>query len=238
MTLHYSTKYRILLLSVFFSFIFLVHNSSAQRIDSSLIKKHKGFDRQKYKYSSVTKTNPYTPFWGPIILTSEYRIIQEFATNYHQSLQLGASYLNQSLFLLMYPDSFYQPGQSHYIFRGYRLQASYKFYLLKNKPAPYGIYLSPHISYSTVKVSYKQVKITENYDQIKHLNINILFGYQIISRKGFSIDVFTGLGYKNDKWEYHNNNSSYTKISVTNIPLYTPNSNFKFTLGFNAGWAF
>ena len=234
----YSAKYRLFSIIIFVFISFFASNSYAQKLDSSLLIKHKGFDKQKYKFTTVTKTNPYTPLWGPIPYTSEYRIIEEIATSYRQSVQFGVSYLNQSLLLLANADSFYQPNQPHLIFRGYRMQASYKFYLLKNMPAPYGIYVSPHISYSTVKISYKQIKIKENYVQVKHLNMNILIGYQLILKKGFSMDAFTGLGYKNNVWEDHDNNTTYTKINLANDMVYKPNSNFKFTLGFNIGLAF
>lgn len=214
--------------------LFLYQNCMAQLNDS--IPKAPYKILCPLKYSSVTKSNPFTLLWGPIPLTSELRVIEEVITSGKQSLQIGVSYLNKSLLLWTFEDSIYQKGQPHLKFSGYRLQVSYKLYLSKRKPAPKGLYISPHISFSSVKISYKHGNILTNYIQGDHFNTNLLFGYQLIARNGITFDFFSGPGYKKNTWEEHKTNTNISTINIFNNSLY--NSHLKFTLGFNAGMAF
>lgn len=66
--------------------------------------------------------------------------------------------------------------------------------------------------------------------------MNMLVGYQMFLFPELAIDVFTGLGYKNNQWiEYYSPIRQYP-IDLGFGGLY--NSHLKLTLGFNIGLAF
>src|SRR5688572_11308898 len=106
-------------------------------------------------YNYVYKTNPFRIFWGPIPLTSEYRLISEAATDNNQSVLFGLSYLGKSLLFALLEDSINQPNQRKMQINGFRVQAAYRFYLNANEFAPSGFYVSPHFSYSSAKFTDK-----------------------------------------------------------------------------------
>ncbi|MGQ9620103.1 MAG: DUF3575 domain-containing protein, partial [Bacteroidales bacterium] len=65
--------------------------------------------------------------------------------------------------------------------------------------APEGFYIGPNISYASVTIKNK-----ENPDDKingKKLNISGLFGYQMITSGGFTLDIFMGMGYVSRKYD-------------------------------------
>jgi len=195
------------------------------------------FDFPKHTFfKDIIKTNLLPAFWGPIPFSSEYRLITELHTGKKQSIQIGGSYLGKSLLLLLFEDSLQKQGIQKIIIRGYRFQCAYKFYLSAADYTYKRWYLAPYISYSSAKISDRQAQINFDYLQITHFNINILLGYQKIFNDFIVLDVFTGLGYKNNTWDDHKTKTNYSSINIDELGIYS--SNFKFTLGFNIGIAF
>ena len=100
--------------------------------------------------------------------------------------------------------------------------------------APEGFYVAPHVSFSNVTVSDKRALNSGVFIQITHLNVNMMGGYQILS-KYLAYDFFFGLGYKQNTWfevtpKYINNITP----TENEFRLYT--NNFKINLGLNVGF--
>ena len=152
-----------------------------------------------YMPSMVVKTNPLAalggPFWVTIIpITGEYKVLFEMRTLPKQSVTLGASFLGPSLLINL--DEITSEGTdiSGINTSGFRGQLFYKFYIGRNTEAPEGFYLGPHFSYAMATIVNKD----NEADKLggTKLNINGVFGYQIITDGGFALDIFTGLGLR------------------------------------------
>lgn len=183
----------------------------------------------------IVKTNPLGPLAGSVFLTSEYLLSLEFVTSSFQSSQISVSYMGKSPILKSLEDSI--PDLELLIVRGYRIQISHRFYMLKKQHyAPLGFYLSPHTSFTGIKVSTRYQNSMDNYIRISHFNMNLLAGFQLIINEDQVIDMYMGLGYKNNFWEEH---QSQTTISINADDLwpwyYNP---IKFTIGFKVGIGF
>jgi hypothetical protein len=185
--------------------------------------------------SQVYKTNFLPAIWGAIPFTAEYRIIHEVPVGPYQSSQIGISYLGKSLFLTMLENNAGQSTEPRIKVSGFRFQFSHKFYFRRWELAPSGPYFGPQISYAQAKFSTRYLKQYDCYIEASHFNVNMLIGYQSIRANGYTVDFFTGIGYKKNNWGQHYFNKS-VPIDVSDIPLY--GSPLKFTLGFNIGYAF
>lgn len=187
------------------------------------------------EYEGVLKTNPLSVLWGSIPLTSEYMVVYEFITAPQQSSQIGLSYISKSPVLKAFEDTI--PDLKLLTANGVRMQLSHRFYLLKGYDfAPQGMYIAPQVSYATVKVSTKHYSSRDVYVRITHFNVNLLSGWQWVYSSNYTLDLFTGLGYKDNIWEEHD---SQTTISLDNDDVggwYS--GNVKFTIGFHLGIAF
>lgn len=192
--------------------------------------------------NTVIKTNPLAILWGSIPLTAEYRVMIELTSSKNQSDQIGISYLGKSPVLELFEDSI--ENLDLLIVRGIRFQGAHKFYI--NRPggplglsyseyAPHGFYISPHLSYSSVKFSTKAANSRDVFIKVTHFNANLLFGYQLIP--GFwAFDIFAGLGYKKNNWIEHDQQNSINKNTSDFGKYY--NSPVKLNLGFNVGVVF
>jgi len=187
--------------------------------------------------STVLKTNPYTPFWGPIPFTAEYRLLIESMTAPNQSLQIGFSYLDKSWLLMMMEDSLFQTGQPKLYFKGYRLQGSYRFYISPKTNGVKGFYAGPLVSLAVADISYRQRRIPTNYIRVRHFNANMIAGYQWIINDLFAVDVFCGLGYKSNRWFEHSSPFNYKILNTDEFGIIY-NSPLKIVCGFNVGVVF
>ncbi len=184
-------KYLYILLVLLF-----VHTSSwAQFIDENIGQKEIRSKRM------VFKTNPTLWLAGPIPSTGEYKISAEVAIGLKHSIQIGVSYVTKGLLLLfleaMQPDSL--KNQS-YTIQGFRFQFAYKFYPFgAYKNAPEGFFIGPHLSYSK---AYFHINNTSpkysDYTAI-YANAAIIFGYQFIVNNKIVIELFQGLGYRDNR---------------------------------------
>lgn len=170
----------------------------------------------------VLKTNPSLWLGGPIPSTGEYKISMETAIGLKHSVQIGASFLTKSLITLLVealqPDSL---NTQSYTIKGYRFQFSYKFYPFgKYKNAPEGFFIGPHISYSKAYFHINQTSPKYSDYSATYANIAVIFGYQFIANDKIVIEIFQGLGYRDNrlrdeysgKEEKLNYNPDYTPI--------------------------
>jgi len=146
-------------------------------------------------YRFTIKTNPISALGGPIFLvfipiTGEYKVLFEARTFQKQSIEIGAGYLGPSLILNLDQIA---DSVSSISTNGFRVQAAYKFFLTQTL-APNGFFVGPHISYATATI--KDKNDPENVIDATKINFNILFGYQLITQGGFTLNIYTGLGYK------------------------------------------
>lgn len=184
----------------------------------------------------IIKTSPTAFLWGGIFpLTAEYRFMVEMTGNRKQSDQLGISYLGKNIGWLIWEKT---ANQRNYIFKvnGYRIQYAHKFYLVtKRGYAPYGFYFGPMISYSNAKVSIGLKTHYRNvYYDFQNLNLNVIIGVQTGKRRKRATDIYFGLGYKQNKVDFHYMNGSTIDIDTEDFgPLY--NSNINAVFGINIG---
>jgi hypothetical protein len=180
------------------------------------------------------KTNPLNALGGPLYaawivpLTSEYKLNFEVRTFEKQSVQIGAAFLGSSPLVTSIGDL---SKDTTIVSRGFRIQFMYKIFLTQEK-APDGFYVGPHFSYASAKLMNSEVH--DNYVQASKLQAHVALGYQIITKGGFALDIFTGIGIKNKKYD--------TSSPETNNFFEDLKLNNKFTvsipLGFSFGYAF
>jgi hypothetical protein len=158
-------------------------------------------------YRFTIKTNPLSalggPFWFAIVpLTGEYKVLFEAAVSEKSSVQLGVGYIGPSVLLNLDDlsnDSGGEGGISGIKTGGFRIQGMYRFFISRDLSAPEGFYVGPHVSYASAQIKNKSDE-TNNVKGTK-LNINGVFGYQLITSGGFTLDIYTGMGFVSRKWE-------------------------------------
>jgi hypothetical protein len=185
--------------------------------------------------SYIIKTNPLPIIWGSVPFTSEFRVLQEIPVALFQSSQIGFSYIGKSVVLAMQENAIRQNNEPRIKVRGFRIQYAHRFYYKRNSYAPEGAYIGPLISYTTAKFGTRYSQQFDHYVRAEHFNTNMMLGYQAVSDDGFTLDAFIGAGYKKNTWQYHRSHNT-TVIDLSDIPYYS--SSFKFSCGFNIGFAF
>lgn len=185
---------------------------------------------------SLTKTNPFAVFWGPIPLTSEFKILQEWTTHPYQSVQVGFSLLRKSPIVSLFEDTL-TGSNDHYVIRGWRFQLAKRYYMHGTGLAPQGIYISPSFSYSTAKISTELALRSGYFLKATHYNASLLTGAQIVVFDTFCFDMFTGLGIQDKIWTEHDTNRNFVR-SIPLSELGMIDWQVKFTLGFSVGLAF
>jgi hypothetical protein len=187
-------------------------------------------------YRFTIKTNPLSalggPFWFAVIpLTGEYKVLFEAAVSEKSSIQLGAGYIGPSVLLNLDDltnDESEEGTISGIKTNGFRIQGMYRVFISRDLSAPEGFYVGPHISYATAQLKNKA-------DETKYVtgtkfNINGVFGYQLITSGGFTLDIFTGMGFVSRKWEVTGTDwdqDTFKDKASVNVPF-----------GFSFGYAF
>ncbi|MFN8210966.1 MAG: DUF3575 domain-containing protein [Bacteroidales bacterium] len=178
-------------------------------------------------YKFTIKTNPLNalggPFWFVVVpITGEYKLLLEAAVTEKISIQLGASYIGPSVLLNLDKLTTDTSNIASIKTSGYKFSGMVKYFLSRDLPAPQGFYIGPHFSYASAKIANKQSPET-NYVGAKKLCINAVIGYQMITSGGFTLDVFTGVGYVKRDWNYNGTTSGDFDLgknrSGINIPL-------------------
>ena len=190
----------------------------------------------------VIKTNPLAFLMGPSVITSELGLNYEFSLSKKQSVSIGASLLTKNIFIFLSEKldtsssrkgNVVQTSQPLKI-SGYRFQAQYKFILPLYK-YPCGVYIGPHASFSTFNFSYRQRGFTKDFYRTVHQNISLLMGYQHILNNKVFIDLYCGLGYKDNYAYYYKTLTDYKKVDdefiLTGLPI-----KVKFSMGYYIGF--
>lgn len=185
----------------------------------------------------TVKTNPLSVLGGPLYamwivpLTNEYKVYFEAQTMSKQSIQLGLGYLGSSPLIQTIQDMSEASNDTTVKSGGFHGQLWYKFFLTGDD-APAGFYIGPHFSYAWAKM--KNSMDNSQYVTASKMNIHIALGYQVISKGGFALDIYTGFGVKNKTFETPEGEMEQwlDDLNLTN----------KFTvsvpLGFTFGYAF
>jgi hypothetical protein len=180
------------------------------------------------------KTNPLSALGGPLFvlwivpLTAEYKIYFEAQTTSKQSIQIGLGYLGSSPLIASIGDL---GGDTSIVASGFRGQLWYKFFLTSDK-SPAGFYVGPHFSYATAKL--KNSAEPDKFFKASKLSVDVVLGYQIISKGGFALDVFTGLGLKSKRFD----TSDFTMNSTFDDWKLFNKTTIGVPFGFSFGYAF
>ena len=184
-------------------------------------------------FKFTIKTNPIAalggPFWVVIIpVTGEYKVLFEAAVSKKSSIQLGVGYLGPSILINLDDLTTTEGSVSGIKTSGFRIQGMYKIFLSRDLSAPEGFYVGPHLSYASAEIKNKE----DASDKISatKFNINGIVGYQLITKGGFTLDIFTGMGFVSRKW----------KISGTDFDLDTfkDKASVSIPFGVSFGYAF
>ena len=181
---------------------------------------------------NVLKISPLALIMGQIPLTGELRVMYEMATAPRQSSFIGASLNYTGVFLSLANVVDTTLTNQKYRFFGGRAQVAYRFYLLKKKEAPNGLYVAPHFSFNYAKF---ELKNGFDWQKFYYINGSIQFGYQLIAGH-FAFDVCTGLGYRNNFSDYYNG----ARVRRYQLPedMHPFLQHFKPTLNVSLGYAF
>ncbi len=182
---------------------------------------------------ALIKTSIFAPFMWQLPLTGEYRVLSEIMVGRKQSIQLGASYLTRSVMFAITQNMGANSGNAKVAGNGYRIQGSYKYYLVNRKFRPEGIFVSLHSSFASIRYNFKD--FPDDYQTMEHFNINLLLGGQVLIKSRVSIELFFGPGYKNNVYSTHARNG----YQVLDFDQLGDNyrRHFKMNAGMNVGIA-
>jgi hypothetical protein len=187
-------------------------------------------------FKFTVKVNPLQalggPFWIAIIpITGEYKIVGEYAFTKKMSFQVGGSYIGPSVLLNLDKISTGDSSKVEGIkTSGFKFTGMYKYFLSRDLSAPEGFYVGPHFSFAKAKIESKDDP--GNSVGMQKININFCIGYQLITSGGFTLDVFTGMGYVSRTWTYENDEARST------FDLGKNKSSVGIPFGFSFGYAF
>lgn len=177
----------------------------------------------------LLKTSLLSPFYWQIPLTGEYRLVSEMMIGRRQSLSAGASYLTRSLIFAISQRA--NKGSDIVNANGFRIQGSYRYYLVNRNYRPEGLFVSLHSSLARVRFNYKNYN--EDYQILQHFNVNVLFGAQFLIADKVSLEFFAGPGYKYNLYQDY----ARTGYQVFDFDQLTDNyyRHFKMNAGINIG---
>jgi len=91
-------------------------------------------------------------------------------------------------------------GAQDYRITGYRFQFAYKYYPFgHHKSAPNGFFVGPHFSISQAYYHIKNTAYKYSNYTVTYANAAVIFGYQFVFKDKFAIEVFQGLGYRDNR---------------------------------------
>lgn len=188
----------------------------------------------KKDYNFTVKVNPLNalggPFWVVFIpITGEYKVLFEAKLAKHISAQVGAAYIGPSVLVNLDKISTDTSKVTGISTNGFKVSGMVKYFLSRDLPAPKGFYLGPQISYAKAKIANKT--LSSEYVGAEKFCINLCIGYQMITSGGFTLDIFTGMGYVTRKWDYQGKSSGDFDLGNNKTGVNIP-------LGFSFGYAF
>jgi hypothetical protein len=174
------------------------HSQQHRTVKDSIMNANLGREKP---VKALLKTSILAPFTWQVPLTGEYRVLGEMMIGKRQSAQVGASYLTRSVMFALTQKMGANAGNAKVAGNGYRLQASYKYYLVSQPYRPEGIFVSLHSSLALIRYSFKD--FPNDYQTLQHFNINLLIGGQVLIANRLSIELFVGPGYKANSYVTH-----------------------------------
>jgi len=185
-------------------------------------------------YKFTVKVNPLAalggPFWVTIVpVTGEYKVIGEYAVTQKMSIQVGASYIGPSVLLNLDKLATDTAEISGINTSGFKVTGMFKYFLSRDMNAPEGFYVAPHFSFA--KATIESEDDPANNVGAQKMNINLCIGYQLITSGGFTLDIFTGMGYLQRKWDYAGDSSGIFDLGKNKTGVSIP-------FGFSFGYAF
>lgn len=197
---------------------------------------------------NIVKIAPLGLIHGSMPFTVESRLSYERVLGRRGSLMAGASYLGTnyafsfaSSFALSAALSaaFTLEGHPNIVYtktsirsQGARYQLQYRYYFGREATAPTGWYLSPHFSYSKVDYTFRLKDFDAEIGlKSTNRNYNLLLGYQRVLGGHFTLDAFTGLGYRDRTTRAYNRAGAY-------LDTFSRSTRLKLSSGLNLGWAF
>ncbi len=224
----------ILIVALFF---LLPVNLLAQNLPNLEKKREfRGFKDRKLPFKqNVIKSNLIPILMGQIPLCGELRFTYERVLSHNQSLTIGASYNFPNLFLFVMP-AVSNPGRTtlkDYSLRGGRITLGYRFYPLKNKSAPNGLFFGPYGSFNFVKI--KPRHGNGDFETWNYADACLILGYQFHMRKGVFMEFFAGLGYRKNFIRHYSAHFKTTTEEEYYV-IKTPVPNFKALLQMNIGF--
>ncbi len=179
------------------------------------------------------KTNPMAALGGPLYvafipITGEYKVMFEARTASKQSIETGLSYLGPSVLInldeITGGDSSDVSGVHT---NGFRAQLGYRFFLTNGK-APEGFYVGPHVSYAKARITNRDN--ADQYFEATKVNFDVMFGYQLITGGGFTLNFYTGLGVKMREYSFPDASDDTFNFDIGNRVV--PAVPFGFTFGY------
>lgn len=191
----------------------------------------KGQESRDFRFT--VKTNPLAALGGPLFvafvpITGEYKVMFEARTAAKQSIETGLSYLGPSVLInldeLTSSDSSDVSGVRT---NGFRAQLGYRFFLTSGK-APEGFYVGPHVSFAKARITNRDN--SGDYFEASKANLNVMFGYQLITGGGFTLNFYTGLGVKVRDYRFPDGSDDTFDFDTGNRVV--PAVPFGFTFGY------
>jgi hypothetical protein len=185
-------------------------------------------------YKFTIKVNPLAalggPFWVAIVpVTGEYKVIAEYAFTQKMSAQVGGSFIGPSVLINLDKIVTDTANVSGINTTGFKVTGMFKYFLSRDLQAPEGFYVAPHFSFA--KATIKSEEDESNNVGAQKMNINLCIGYQLITSGGFTLDIFTGMGYLQRKWDYEGESSGIFDLGKNKSGVSIP-------FGFSFGYAF
>jgi len=229
-----------------FLFTLLLHSavSKASALTDTIYKKKPKVENEKklkdriFVPPLVLKTSPTAVLWGGVFpYTAEYRLMAEITGGRRQSQQFAVSYLGKSIYL----DAALKAAGATEFYKvaGWRVQYALKFFWIGRRHyAPYGFYFGPLVSYANARVSTSlKGYYSHSYFDFRHYSFNGIIGVQAGKINRMTVDIYAGLGYKNNKVFYHTSTFKTGPYDTKDFgELY--NSHLNGVFGVNLGYSF
>ncbi len=208
-----------------------------------------GFSTPKpMRNAGILKFSIIPIFEGQIDFTGELRVTYEHKIAKRQSITIGASYDYPNFILLGISNAIGGRGGGRpgghggrstsfnaVSVEGGRITLGYRYYPLKEFEGLKGFFVGPYLSFNSVNIRIKNN--SQNYEVINYADAAAITGYQFVFAKHFELELFGGLGYKNNFVGHYNTaaNDVYRQYALPQIPGLT---NVKLVAQMNLGYAF
>lgn len=196
----------------------------------------------------IVKSNPLTTIWGTLPFTAQYRLGVERILGREMTTQLDISYLGKSPLLRLVEDSLFQRTGRRYNFRvsGWSIRLWYKWYLTGlmdegrlprngGDYAPWGYYISAYFSHSYAHLRPRSLNNAGPIDlRMRHTNVNLVIGQQYLVLDRVSMDVWLGLGWKQNTWHRKDHHNRIHRVPQDEMMFY--GGDYRLSTGLSIGY--